>query len=178
MRCEVLSWEQQGNSHLQTLLISNHLMASLVTTAHISTCGVEVDWFFISAKANILQVTRRLTNILAGEHGCLWRHIMIEKKGSYSVQSVRGFWIFVTSLSFFLSFTHAHTHTVPSTKMCHSSTPCQHFTDSYRHWGAGRGGRAGMLAGGREKEERRGGRAVLGWKQVLWCCAERKKMPE
>lgn len=38
---------------------------------------------------------------------------------------------------------------------CHSSTPCQHFTDPYRQ-GELKGGGAGMLAGGREKEE--GGR--------------------
>ncbi len=45
---------------------------------------------------------------------------------------------------------------------CHCSTPCQHFTDPYRR-GERNGGGAGMLAGGREKEEG-GGEGCSGMK--------------
>lgn len=73
-----------------------------------------------------------------------------------------------------LPLSHSHHHAY---SWGQSSTPCQHFTDPYRQ-GELNGGGAGILAGGREKEEGAGGlgEGVLGWKQVLWCCTEDNKI--
>lgn len=144
-------------------------MASPVTTAHISACGR--GWLII----HICKGQRPSGHSPLDKYFGWGTWLPLEayhdwKKRLLLCPVRQRFLDFRHVPPFFLSFT----HTPLSTKMCHSSTPCQHFTDSYRHWGAGRGGEGQECLQEAEKRKRGEGGGLL-WDESCYDAAQRER---